>query len=278
MLTEDGDCVVSGIKGIFRNQNIVPLVGDDVLLQQENEGSYVIAQILERKNTLLRPAVANITQVVIVAACTRPKPNLMMLDKLIASCEQSDVQIILCFNKTDIATEEEIEQLSEIYAKTPYEVFFVSAEKGQLGKIDEKLQHQTTVLAGPSGAGKSTLLNALNPEFFLRTGELSEKIGRGKHTTRHAELLCLDEKSYIVDTPGFTNVDLTSMDIENADELFAEFVPYLGKCKFASCVHDSEPKCAVKDALQEGKISRSRYENYLAIKEEIDQHSRKNRR
>lgn len=278
VLTEDKQIITSGIKGIFRNQDITPFVGDEVGLQKEDDGGYVIAQILERKNELLRPAVANVTQVMIVVACTRPKPNLMMLDKLIASCEHAGLNILLCFNKIDIATKEDMERLNEIYSKTPYEIFFVSAVKGQLSVLKEKFKNQTTVLAGPSGAGKSTLLNAVNPTFFLSTGGLSEKIGRGKHTTRHVELLVLDETSYIVDTPGFTNIDLTKTDIANMDEIFAEFRPYLGRCKFASCVHDSEPECAIKEALSEGKISESRYNNYLIMHDEMEQHLRKNKR
>lgn len=276
VLTEENHRVTGGIKGIFRNQNIVPMVGDNVIVQKEKDGSFVIAQILERKNALLRPAVANVTQMIIVAACTRPKPNLMMLDKLIASYEQIGLKIIMCFNKVDIAKKADVEHLKQIYGKTSYELFFVSAKEAKLGGLKKHLYHETTVLAGPSGAGKSTLLNAIHPAFFLRTGKVSEKIGRGRHTTRHVELLCLDETSYIVDTPGFTNIDLTDMEIEKVDELFVEFRPYLGKCKFTSCAHDSEPECAVKEALQEGKISGSRYRNYLVIKDEIDEKLRKN--
>lgn len=166
-MTEENHRVTGGIKGIFRNQNIVPMVGDNVIVQKEKDGSFVIAQILERKNALLRPAVANVTQMIIVAACTRPKPNLMMLDKLIASYEQIGLKIIMCFNKVDIAKKADVEHLKQIYGKTSYELFFVSAKEAKLGGLKKHLYHETTVLAGPSGAGKSTLLNAIHPAFFF---------------------------------------------------------------------------------------------------------------
>jgi ribosome biogenesis GTPase len=169
----------------------------------------------------------------------------------------------------DLVNSEKIKFLKDIYEKTPYKILFTSADTKNISELLQILQDNITVFAGPSGVGKSTLINAVNPSFHLNTGQISEKIKRGKHTTRHTELLALNEKSYIVDTPGFTNIDITEVEFDQIKYCFAEFDKYEGMCQFASCMHDSEPHCAVKDALANGKISRSRYENYIAIKNEI---------
>jgi ribosome biogenesis GTPase len=268
VLTTDGKYITCSVKGIFRKQNITPTIGDNVVLEQVDK-HFVIAKILSRKNVLARPTVANISQAILVAACTKPEPNLMVLDKLTAICEAKELNIIICFNKTDLASDEKIHILKEIYKKTPYKILFTSANKKNIFNLQQLLQDHITVFAGPSGVGKSTLINAVNPSFYLNTGDISEKIGRGKHTTRHTELLVLNETSYIVDTPGFANVDINEIKFKKIKHCFAEFEQYNGLCQFASCMHDSEPNCAVKNALADGYISSSRYENYIAIKNEI---------
>lgn len=268
VLTDDNNYITCSVKGVFRNQNITPMVGDDVFLEQ-GDNHFVIAKILKRKNMLIRPNVANISQVVIVMACIRPEPNLMVLDKLTAICETRNLNIVICFNKMDLVNNEKIEFLKGIYEKTPYEILFTSANQRNISNLEQLLQNNITVFAGPSGVGKSTLINVVNPSFYLNTGEISEKIGRGKHTTRHTQLLVLNDKSYIVDTPGFTNIDIAEIEFEKIRDCFAEFEKYEGMCQFTSCMHDSEPNCAVKEALEDGNISRSRYDNYIAIKNEI---------
>jgi len=268
VLAEDNNIICCKAKGALRNMKITPLVGDEVIIQEHNDG-YIIKNILERKNMLIRPNVANVSQVLIVMACTRPEPNFMMLDKLIAICENIGLNIILCFNKTDLADTEKIKNIKSIYDKTPYKNFFISAKNKISTDLSKVFHNNTTVLAGPSGAGKSTLINTLCPSFYLNTGDISEKIGRGKHTTRHTELLVLDNNSYIVDTPGFTNIDIADIEYEDIKYCFNEFLQYEGMCRYNTCMHDSEPGCRVKTALSENEISQSRYKNYIAIKNEI---------
>lgn len=273
VLTDDKKLITCGIKGIFRNKNITPAVGDDVVVQFKDNG-YVISQISERKNMLIRPSVANVSQVMIVMACAKPEPNFLVLDKLTAICEDKNLKVIICFNKTDIADSAKIDKIRKIYKKTPYNIFFINAKNKETGSIKDVLYNNTTVLAGPSGVGKSTLLNCISPDFYLNTGEISEKIGRGKHTTRHTELLILNESTYIADTPGFTNIDMSEIDIENLKYCFAEFAEFDGMCKYSSCMHDQEPDCRVKEAVKNDEISQNRYESYISIKNEISSNPR----
>ncbi len=278
VLTEEGATLVCSVKGAFRKKNITPYVGDNVVVKLEEDSMHgLVVEIEARENFLVRPPVANVSQAMIVFACEAPKPNLMVLDKLTAICENKDLNIILCFNKTDLADHRQIQTLKDIYEKTPYETCFFSAQKDKL-KLMEMFQHHTTVLAGPSGVGKSTILNAIDPSLELATGEVSEKIGRGRHTTRHVELLSLAPESYVLDTPGFTAVDVTEITLEDIRYAFAEFDAFYEECKFTYCRHDSEPGCAVKEAVEKGVISAKRYENYLKIKDEIIQHDREKKR
>lgn len=273
VLTDDKNLITCSVKGIFRNKNITPTVGDDVIVQFKDNG-YVISQISERKNMLIRPNVANVSQVMIVMACLKPEPNFLILDKLTAICEDKNLKVIICFNKTDLADAAKINEIKRIYEKTPYNIHFINAKNKAIGSIEDALYNNTTVLAGPSGVGKSTLLNCICPDFYLNTGEISEKIGRGKHTTRHTELLTLNESAYIADTPGFTNIDMSEIDIENLKYCFAEFSKFEGMCKYASCMHDHEPDCRIKEAVKNDEISKSRYESYINIKNEISSNPR----
>ena len=263
-------------KGIFRKEQKKPLVGDMVEMVPVDEEKMTgnITEILPRKNTLIRPASANVDQALVIFAIVKPDPNYNLLDRFLITMEQQSLPCLICFNKQDIATEEEKQELIEAYGKSGYEVLFVSGKLQEgLDTIRERLEGKTTVVAGPSGVGKSTIINALYPQANMETGEISRKIERGKHTTRHAELFALSEDTFIFDTPGFTSLSLGEMEKEELQGFYPEFIPYEEYCKFAGCSHISEPVCGVKDALEKGDISRVRYENYKVLYEEI-----KNRR
>lgn len=259
-------------KGIFRKEKIKPLVGDDVEIEvtheEDREGN--IIRILPRKNTLIRPAVANIDQALVIFAITKPKPNLPLLDRFLVTMEQRKIPALICFNKEDMVDEEECSSLRKIYEAAGYELLFTSAaeEKG-LEELKAHLKGKTSTVAGPSGVGKSSLINLLVPHARMETGEISEKIDRGKHTTRHSELLMIDEDSFIMDTPGFTSLYLEDMEKEELGTYFPEFVAYEPFCKFGGCSHINEPKCGVKEALSLGKISQQRYDDYKLMYEEL---------
>ncbi len=260
-------------KGIFRNRGIKPAVGDNVefsvLNEVDKEGN--IEAILPRKNVLIRPASANVDQALVVFAITRPEPNLNLLDRFLIMMEAQEIPVTICFNKTDLSGEEKRQEYREIYEKAGYPVMFLSAYEGTgIQKVQEFLKGKTTILAGPSGVGKSSLTNILQPEAAMETGSISEKIQRGKHTTRHAELFCVEEDTYIMDTPGFSSMYIEEMEPEQLKYYFPEFEPYEAKCRFhADCVHIGEPVCGVKQALQEGCVNQSRYDNYVLLYQEL---------
>lgn len=259
-------------KGVFRKEKIKPLVGDvveiDVLDDTQKKGN--IIEILERKNELIRPAVANIDQALVVFAVTKPKPHFNLLDRFLIMMESKGIPVILCFNKKDIATEPEIQELKEIYASCGYKIVFTSAlEEENVDEVKELLKGKTTAIAGPSGVGKSSLINILQPEAQMETGSISEKIERGKHTTRHSELIWIEEETYIMDTPGFSSLYTNEFEKEELKYYFTEFEPYEGTCRFQGCDHVHEPGCAVKQALEEGKIHQVRYNNYLEMYQEL---------
>jgi ribosome biogenesis GTPase len=259
-------------KGIFRNQKIKPLVGDnvtiDILDEAEKKGN--ITDILERKNELIRPAVANVDQALIIFAAADPNPNLNLLDRFLILMLKQQVDTVICFNKKDIVTEKELRLLEEAYLKCGYKVIFTSTytEEG-IGVLRELLKDKTTVLAGPSGVGKSSIINRIHPEANMETGVISEKIKRGKHTTRHSELFYLEDNSFMMDTPGFSSLYIAEMEKEELKDYFAEFLEYEESCRFNGCAHLNEPGCAVKQALMEGKISKVRYNNYIEIYGEL---------
>lgn len=259
-------------KGIFRRQGIKPLVGDQVefAVIDEREKSGNVEKILPRKNALVRPAVANIDLALVVFAAAKPDPNFNLLDRFLCAMEYGGVPAAICFNKCDLAEEEERERLRRIYAPAGYEILFVSAKTGEcLDELKLLLAEKTTSVAGPSGVGKSSLINALQPKVHMETGAISEKIERGKHTTRHAQLIPLAGNSYIVDTPGFGSLDLGEIPKEQLWTCYPEFVPYEPECRFGGCSHIGEADCGVKGALAEGRISPVRYENYRLLYEAL---------
>lgn len=259
-------------RGIFRKDNMKPLVGDNVEIElvsrEPLEGN--ITRILPRKNALIRPASANIDQALVIFAITRPNPNYNLLDRFLIAMEQKRLPVVICFNKKDIASPRELEGLQRAYGGCGYQVLFVSGGRGEgIGEIRKCLDGKTTVVAGPSGVGKSTIINALSPEADMEVGEISRRIGRGKNTTRHAQLFSLGEETYIMDTPGFTSLNVENVEKEDLQGFYPEFQEYEKQCRFGGCAHISEPVCGVKDALRAGRISQVRYDNYVLIYEEL---------
>ena len=261
-------------KGVFRNRKVKPLVGDRVEIQviDETEHKGNMEEILPRTSELIRPAVTNVDQAMVIFAAAKPKPNLSLLDRFLISMEQKEVPSIICFNKIDEASEEELQRLKEIYGGWGSRLLFMSAryEKG-VEEIRELLRGKTTTVAGPSGVGKSTLINLLVPDAEMETGQISPKIARGKHTTRHSELFRVEEDSYIFDTPGFSSLELMGLEKEELRYYFPEFAPYEGSCRFQGCVRGQEPGCAVKEAVEQGKINRERYESYRLLFGELQE-------
>ena len=274
---EDGNTYECRAKGIFRKDKRKPLVGDNVditvLDEKELEGS--VTGIHKRRNSLIRPAVANVDQALVIFAMDNPKPNFMLLDRFLIMMEREDVPAVICFNKKDLVTAEELEFLYETYQSCGYQVILSSALKGEgLGEIEAVLKGKTTVVAGPSGVGKSSLTNSLQEEVEMETGEISRKLKRGKHTTRHAQIIPVSQDTFLVDTPGFSSLYIENMEEQELKDYFPEFRKYEGQCRFQGCRHIHEPGCAVKEALENNEISRLRYEDYLELHQELKEKRR----
>ena len=274
---EDGNIYECKAKGIFRKDNFKPLVGDNVeitvLNEEEKEGS--VTSILPRRNSLIRPAVANVDQAFLIFAMENPKPNFLLLYRFLIMMKQQEIPAVICFNKKDVGEKEEMEKLYEIYTGCGYRVVLSSTYEGEgMDEIHEILKGKTTVVAGPSGVGKSSITNCMQGEVQMETGEISKKLKRGKHTTRHSQVIPVEKNTFLVDTPGFSSLYLTDMKDEELRDYFPEFVMYEPQCRFQGCMHIHEPGCAVKKALSEGKISQQRYDNYLALYEELKEKRR----
>ena len=265
-------------KGIFRKEKKKPLVGDNVEIEvlDEKEKTGNLIQILPRKNELIRPAAANVDQALVIFAVRQPDPNYQLLDRFLITMEQQEIPSIICFNKKDLAEQEELDQMYQIYISCGYKVLLTSAEQEEgISQIRKILEGKTTVVAGPSGVGKSSLTNLLQEEVSMETGEISKKLKRGRHTTRHAQLLTVGEHTYLMDTPGFSSLFVEGMEKEELRFHYPEFTEYEGKCRFQGCVHVHEPECAVKQAVEEGKIHRQRYENYVSFYEELKEQEKR---
>ena len=272
VVCENGITYECKAKGIFRNRKIKPLVGDnveiDILDDEKNLGN--IEDILPRFNWLNRPAVANVDQTVIIFAVSAPEPNFNLLDRFLINMEQHEIPTVICFNKVDLEGFRQSEDICRSYTKSGYEVLFISAESGyEIDTLEAVIKGKTTVFAGPSGVGKSSTLNSLFPDANVQIGGLSEKIQRGKHTTRHSELMFVDDDTYIMDTPGFSSLYTEGIEADDLKLYFPEIAAYSGNFKFNMCNHISEPGCLVKEAVKDGRISKMRYDDYVMIYNEL---------
>jgi ribosome biogenesis GTPase len=259
-------------KGSFRNQNIKPLPGDyvdiDILDDEKKLGN--ISDIFKRKNELIRPAVANVDQALVIFAAAEPNPNFNLLDRFLLIMNRQQVNTVICFNKTDLINQTLEDRIRKTYGKSGAPVVFTSTcRNDNIDEIKALLDNKLTVFAGPSGVGKSSLLNVLIPGADVKTGAISEKIKRGKHTTRHSELIQAWTGTYLIDTPGFSTLYIDSITKDELKDYYPEFEPYAGKCRFLGCSHTHEPECAVKEAVQNREISQIRYKNYMEFYEEL---------
>lgn len=259
-------------RGILRKEGMTPLTGDMVRVVMQR-GKGMIQQVLPRKNSFIRPAVANVDALLIFAANVNPVTEPFLIDRVTAIAGNKGVESILCVNKTDL---DEAEELCGIYSHAGFRVIATSAQTGAgIGELRRALQGKLTAFTGNSGVGKSSILNRLCPELKLPTGEVSEKLGRGRHTTRHVELFSLDHETFVMDTPGFSSFDTDQMDVilkENLQYAFPDFGPWLGQCQFHDCSHRREPGCAVRQAAEKREIEQSRYDSYLRLYEKAAQY------
>lgn len=269
---QNGEIISCKLRGRFKKERINIFVGDVVEFEKLSENTGIIEKLLPRKNLLLRPLISNIDQAVVVFAAAYPNPNYFLIDKILVSTEHSNIpEIILCINKTDLIDITQVENFFSKYKKIGYKLVTTSTFTGKgINELKECLKGKTTVFAGPSGVGKSSLLNLLNPSLELDTGELSEKIKRGKHTTRLSRLFSLCGGK-VADTPGFSSVDLSKLSKEELSSCFVEFLPFLSECHYRACTHSHEPGCSLKTAVDNGLIDLSRYHSYLKILQEINE-------
>ena len=259
-------------KGAFRKQKIKPLVGDNVEIAVIDEANKLgnVEKILPRKNELIRPAVSNIDMALVIFASAKPDPNFNLLDRFLCMMEYQKVPVTICFNKIDLVDKEKLKEYSRIYEPARYNVIFTCTKtKEGLGSIRSLLEGKTTTVAGPSGVGKSSIINCLQSDITMETGTISEKIERGKHTTRHSEIIPVSHDTYIMDTPGFSSMDVPGFEKEDLWTCYPEFVRHEPYCRFIGCSHINEPDCGVKAAVEDGEISPVRYENYKLLYEEL---------
>ena len=261
-------------RGIFRKDEITPLPGDIVSLTiiDENNKKGSIDKIHERHSQLIRPAVANVNQVIIVLSIKSPAPDLLLLDKLLVMAEHQNIDAIVCINKIDLVSAEEYSKIYEAYSKAGYKVIPLSTKTGEgLDQLKKSLNGRISVLAGQSGVGKSTILNRIINSQIMKTGNISEKIERGRHTTRHAELVRVEKEGYLVDTPGFSSLGIANIKYDELALYYREFENYMEGCRFTRCSHVNEPQCGIKDAVSKGLIDTGRYERYISLYNSLKQ-------
>lgn len=259
-------------RGNFRKRGIKPLVGDDVEFSVVDQADRIgnVDEILPRRMELLRPAVANVDGAVVIFACRKPEPNFNLLDRFLCRMEVQGLSSAICFNKCDLSDEAWRENIRRNYETSGYPVFFTSAKTMEgIGELRDFLEKKTTTVAGPSGVGKSTLINTMLGEERMETGGISRKTDRGRHTTRHSEILPLGDETFIVDTPGFSSLEPPEIEAGELWHCYPEFAGYEPYCRFGGCSHMGEPDCGVREAAAKGKISTVRYENYRLLYEEI---------
>ena len=267
-------------KGIFRKRTVKPLVGDECVIDITDEEGKTgnIRELFPRRSMLIRPEVANVDQALIIFSLTKPEPNFNLLDRFLIHMESRNLPCIICFNKEDLIGEEQIEEITNAYGNCGCEVCVISVKnKAGLEKVKKLLTGKTTTVAGPSGVGKSSFINEVFGENLMETGAVSEKIDRGKHTTRHSEIFYTELEgvpTYLFDTPGFSSLTVPDLEGKALSEFYHEFDEYEPGCRFAGCAHVKEKECGVKDAVEKGLISRLRYENYLQLYEEWKKISR----
>ena len=266
----DGALTACRGRGKFRHQKLTPLVGDRVRFTPLGEGAGILDEILPRKNQFQRPAVANIDQLVVIASGAVPVTDPFLIDRVVSIAEGRDCEPVICINKCDLDAAEELYQT---YRKAGFLTLRVSAETGEgIPELAAAIAGKVSAFTGNSGVGKSSILNALEPEFRLQVGEVSDKLGRGRHTTRHVELFRLSSGAIVADTPGFSSFDTEGMELRRPEELqytFREFAPYLDQCRFTGCAHVKEKGCAVLAAVKAGEIAPSRHASYVRLYEEL---------
>ncbi|MCX7842941.1 MAG: ribosome small subunit-dependent GTPase A [Clostridia bacterium] len=266
---DTGRCIYEcKARGVFRKDDMIPLPGDrvNISIVDETKGIGNIDEILARKSFLIRPNVANVDQAAIVLAVRAPSPDFMLVDKLLIAAGMVGIKCIICINKIDLGIEDEFKEMADIYRKAGYPVILLSSKlNAGYDSLKKYLDMNITVFAGQSGVGKSTILNSLLESSVMETGEVSQKLERGRHTTRHAELVTLKSGGYLVDTPGFSSFELSELSHSELQNFYPEFEGYIGKCRFTGCSHISEPGCRVKEALEKGLIDTGRYGRYAQL-------------
>lgn len=265
--TTDGRRIECRARGVFRKERITPLVGDEVRISAER-GKGMVEEILPRRNSFVRPAVSNLDALVILASEANPVTDPFLIDRVAAIADDRNVPVLLCINKVDLNA---ADTLIGIYRRAGFAVFPTSAETGEgIDALYEAIRGKTVAFTGNSGVGKSSILNRMDPDFSVKTGEVSEKLGRGRHTTRHVELYCMPDGTCVIDTPGFSSFDTDQMEPilkENLQYAFPDFAPYLGSCRYHDCAHIREPDCTVLAALKDGKIEPTRHASYVRLYE-----------
>lgn len=265
----DGIIYECKARGVFRKEKITPLAGDKVEISVDENNKNSIDKIYERRNMFKRPPIANVDKLVIVSSVCDPRPNLLIIDRLTAVAVYKNVEPIIVFTKNDLQSADEY---IEIYKNAGFKTFAVSNETGEgIGEVKAVIENGVCVFTGNSGVGKSSLINRMYPDFALETGEISKKLGRGRHTTRHVELLKINN-GYIADTPGFSSLDFETNDLIKKDELafcFPDFSDYIDSCRFSTCAHVNDKGCRLIEAVNSGDVMRSRHESYVTMYNEV---------